>query len=164
VTDLSNVSCLISWAQAPWVHDYSWQSSKWNIQSFPACYGPGVGPVSSGAVNSHTRRPWHRRTRKAWREGAVSDYFLNALLLRNTYKSNTAVLQLFNILFIYLLHGGKNNMKYLTRLQPRMRLRTGPKVLVLVLVLVLLWTSVGWAFTVHIRWPSSEHRGGSWRC
>jgi len=26
---------------------------------------------------------------------------------------------------------------------------------------VLLWTSVGcWAFIVHIRWPSSEHRGG----
>ena len=25
------------------------------------------------------------------------------------------------------------------------------------LVLVLLWTSVGWAFIVHIRWPSSEH-------
>jgi len=32
------------------------------------------------------------------------------------------------------------------------------------LLLVLLWTSVGWAFIVHIQWPSSEHRGGSWSC
>ena len=32
----------------------------------------------------------------------------------------------------------------------------------LVLVLVTLWTSVGWAFIVHIQWSSSRHLDGSW--
>jgi len=36
--------------------------------------------------------------------------------------------------------------------------------LILVLVLVMLWTSVGWAFSVHIQWSSSSsrHLDGSW--